>query len=235
MFCNRPPRTRPGAAVPVGAVLLATLILCTAPPALSAETSVGLGVGATAGFGAQADLSFHDFTRSAPLSLRLSGAYSGRDAGTALDARRVFINDNTNGTPEQSAHTWQLRLDLLLPAFRLGATPVQLGLGARKAFFKGTFDFVGGNERFDVTSSPWGAGAFLEAVFAMSDRADFTLQLGLDYFFQSRLEGHDTAYEPDGDDVNPRDDYTWDDADEAVNQPRLEALGLVGLRLKLGS
>ena len=126
---------------------------------------MGLGLGATAGFGVQGDFTFEHFTRDVPLSLRFSGAYSSRDAGHALDARRVFINNNTNGTPETSASTWQLRLDLLLPVATLGTTPLHLGLGARKAFFKGSFDYVGGNEKFDVTSSPWGAGLFVEAGF----------------------------------------------------------------------
>jgi len=215
---------------------LALLILVAlAAPATAGETTAGLGIGATAGFGVQGDLTFHEFTRNAPLSLRLSGAYSVRDAGNALAARSVFINDNTNGTPEQSASTWQLRLDLMLPIGKLGSTPLQLGFGARKSFFTATFDFVGGNEKFDVVSNPWGAGVFVEAGFEVSDRSDFTIQLGVDYFFNSRLEGHGTAYEPDGDDVNPRLDYTWDDADDAVNQPQLEPLVLIGLRVRLGS
>lgn len=216
-------------------VVAFVLLVVVSGPASAGETSLGLGLGATAGFGVQGDITFEDFTRSAPLSLRISGAYSGRDAGKALDARRVFINDNTNGTPEESGSTWQVRLDLMLPVFDVGSTPVQLGIGARKAFFTGTFDFVGGNEKFDVVSDPWGLGAFLEGAFEISDRVDFTIQVGLDYYFKSRIEGHDTAYEPDGDDVNPRNDYTWDDADDAVNQPRLEPYGLVGLRLRLGS
>jgi hypothetical protein len=215
-------------------VLTLAACLCCTVPAHSAETSVGLGLGATAGFGVQGDFTFEHFTRDVPLSLRLSGAYSGRDAGHALDARRVFINNNTNGTPETSARTWQLRLDLLFPVATLGRTPLHLGLGARKAFFTGSFDYVGGNEKFDVTSDPWGVGAFLEAGFTVSDRLDFTLQLGLDQYFKSRLEGHDTAYEPDGDDVNPREDYTYDDADAAINQPKTEWFGLVGLRLGFG-
>lgn len=217
------------------ALTLAMTLLAFGGVATAGETSLGLGFGATAGLGVQADVTFHDFTRNVPLSLRFSGAYSGRDAGNAYDARRVFINDNTNGTPEESANTWQMRLDLLLPVTELGSVPVQIGAGVRKAFFTANYDFVGGNEKFDVTSNPWGAGAFAEGAFEINDRFDFTLLLGGDYFFESRLEGHDTAYEPDGDDVNPRDDYTYKDADEAVNQPKFEWFGLIALRVRLGS
>jgi hypothetical protein len=219
---------------PLVAVLTPTVLLVICTCAAAAETSLGLGFGATAGFGVQADITFQDFTRNIPLSFRFSGAYSGRDAGNALDARRVFINDNTNGTPEQSGSTWQLRLDLMAPAAMLGPVPVRIGAGLRKAYFTASFDFVGGNEKFDVSSDPWGAGAFAEGAFDVSDALVFTLQLGLDYFFDARLEGHDTAYEPDGDDVNPRNDYTWETANDAINQPRLEPYGLIALRLRLG-
>ncbi len=216
---------------------LAVLVLVNLHAVRSAagERAVGFAIGSTAGFGAQADITFERFTRDLPLSLRLSGAYSGRDPGMALDARRVFINDATNGTPQESGHTWQLRLDLLLPVAHLGQTPVRLGVGPRRAFFTGTFDFVGGNEKFDVTSSPWGVGGFLDAGFAVSDRIDFALQLGLDHYFSAKLEGHDTAYEPDGDHVNARQDYGWSDADDAIAQPALEWFGLIGLRMRLGN
>lgn len=214
-------------------LVLAMITAIMAGSAQATDTSLGLGIGATAGFGGQVDLTFDNFTRNTPLGIRFSGAYSTRDAGNAMDARHVFINNNTNGTPETSASTWQMRMDLLFPLGKIGSVPLRIGAGVRKAYFTGTYDFVGGNEKFDVTSSPWGLGALLETALPMSDKVDFHIQLGVDYFFDSRLEGHDTAYEPDGDDVNPREDYTWEDADEAVNQPSVELLGLLGVRIKL--
>jgi len=220
---------------PVCIVSALVLAFCVHPAWVQAtETTVGLGLGSSAGFGMQADVTFEQFTRDLPLSLRLSSAYSGRNPGNALDARRVFINDATNGTPHKDGRTWLLRFDLLLPIARVDQTPVRLGVGARRAFFTGTFDFVGGNEKFDVTSKSWGVGAFLDIGFVMSSRLDFCLQLGFDHFFAARLEGHDTAYEPDGDHVNARNDYGWSEADAAVNQPSLEWFGLIGLRMRLG-
>lgn len=213
---------------------LALALTLAAATAASAHTTAGLGVGATAGFGAQADVTFHHFTRDLPLALRVSAAYSGRDAGIPLDARHVFINNNTNGTPTEDGHAWQLRFDLMHPVAHLGRSPVNLGLGARKAFFTGTFDFVGGNENFDVTGRPWGVGLVLDTAFAIGDRMDFTVMAGVDYYFDATLEGHDTSYSPDNDNVNPHEDYDWDDADAAINQPSLEFLGLVGLRWRLG-
>lgn len=203
--------------------------------AVAANTTAGLGFGATAGLGFQADVTFHHFTRDLPLSLRAGIAYSGRDAGHALDARQVFINDNTNGTPEESGHAWQLRFDVTHPIAHLGPSPVNLGFGVRKAYFTGTFDYVGGNENFDVTGRPWGVGMVLDAAFALSDRVEVTAMAGADYYFDATLEGHDTAYSPDGDDVNPREGYDFGSADDAINQPSVEILALVGLRWRLGT
>jgi len=69
----------------------------------------------------------------------------------------------------------------------------------------------------------------------VTDTVDFTLQAGLDHFFDASLEGHDTTYDPDGDHANPRDGYDYDSADDAVNQPTLEFFGLIGLRIGLGN
>ena len=199
------------------------------------ETSLDLGFGATTGFGGQVGLTLEEFTRDVPLSLRFSTAYSSREAGKALDARHVFINDNTNGTPDESAHNWQFRLDLLHPVGSFAGAPLRLGVGLRRSSFTGTFDFVGGNEKFDVTTQMWGAGVLLESAFPVTDTVDFTLQAGLDHFFDASLEGHDTTYDPDGDHANPRDGYDYDSADDAVNQPTLEFFGLIGLRVGLGN
>jgi len=35
------------------------------------------------------------------------------------------------------------------------------------------------------------------------------------------MHGHDTTYYSDGETVNGREDYTYDDADEAINQPKV--------------
>lgn len=221
----------PVASPRLGLVLAMCLSLLSG--ALAFERSAEVGFGATAGTGVQAGVTLEHFTRDVPLSLRLSFAYAGRDAGQALDARQVFINDNTNGTPEEDARAVQLRLDLLHPLGRVASAPVHLGVGLRRSWFTGTFDFVGGNEKFDVTSSSWGVGLFLDAPFAVSDRVDFTLQAGLDHFFDAPLEGHDTTYSPDGDHVNPRANQDYETANNAINQPTLEFFALIALRLSL--
>jgi hypothetical protein len=54
------------------------------------------------------------------------------------------------------------------------------------------------------------------------------LTIGGDYFFDAKLQGHDTAYLPDGENVNPRDDFTYKDADKAINQPKIEFRLMIG-------
>jgi hypothetical protein len=68
----------------------------------------------------------------------------------------------------------------------------------------------------------------------MNQRMSLLISGGAEYFFSSRLSGHDTSYSPDGDDVNPRKDYTYNDADEAVDQPTLRPVALVGFSYRLG-
>jgi len=102
------------------------------------------------------------------------------NAGDPYAARQIFINDNTNGSPEDSA-------------------------------------------------SPWGAGLGLETRFVISESTSFQVQLGVDYYQEVELSGHDTVYTPDGDHINPRDGYDYSDADDAVDQPSVEILAMMGL------
>jgi hypothetical protein len=52
---------------------------------------------------------------------------------------------------------------------------------------------------------------------------------GYDYFFISTLYGHDTSYSPDGENVNGREDFTFQDADNAINQPKHNVKAMIGL------
>ena len=72
-----------------------------------------------------------------------------------------------------------------------------------------------------------------ESRFAMGPTTTFLLQAGFDWYGKTRIEGHDTAYLPSGDNVNPRNDYTWSDADGALGQPRWEVVAMMGIRFRL--
>ena len=107
-------------------------------------------------------------------------------------------------------------------------------IAAEKRKLTANFKFIGGNEDFDVTSNQWGLGIGLEGYFNITQNLQFVLAGGVDYFFAATLSGHDTKYSPDGDDVNPRNDYTYDDADDAINQLSWEPRAIIGLSYWFG-
>lgn len=214
-------------------VLAIITVLVGVSPLQAGDFRAGLNLGTEAGFGGHLHGTFYNFTQDLPLSARFTLGYHKANAGDPYAARRVFINNNTNGTPEDSAKYLQARFDLVFPLMKMGPQQIYLFGGPRLAKYAAEFVYVGGNEDFEVKTNPWGIGFGLESYFAINDRADFMIQVGLDHFMKSDLEGHDTTYTADGDHINPREDYTWDSANEAVDQPETEVLIMVGLQLKL--
>jgi hypothetical protein len=212
------------------------LALCWSPGVAAQQQSgspsphfaVGLQFGYNDGVGVEVNGMVSEFAQGFPFQLRLGIRRTSVDPGVPLDARRVFINNATNGIPEQSGKTWNYRLDVLYPTNVLSLERAYFFGGVRHARFTGNFNFVGGNEDFDITSSHWGLGGGLEGHFAVASRMDMVIATGLEYFGSATLSGHDTAYSPDGDDVNPREDYTYSDADAAIGQPKLEPLLMLG-------
>ena len=97
--------------------------------------------------------------------------------------------------------------------------------------FNANFNFIGGNEVFDIGSDQWGLGLGFKGFFPMSRKLDFVLTTGADYYLESANEGHDTTiYSPDGKDVNPRNDYKFSDADdEPLTNPKLKMRLMLGL------
>jgi hypothetical protein len=178
--------------------------------------------GYRSGWAVEALVVAHDFLHRSPLRVRFGLRYAAVNAGRAMDARHVFINDNTNGTPEQRAHTTGLKLDLLYPVHLFGQSHLYAFGGLRRAWYTADYRFVGGNEDFEVTSNHWGLGGGLEKRYQVSPLVALTLTAGFDYYFPSMIYGHDTAYFPDGTSVNGRAGYTYADADRAVGQPKLD-------------
>lgn len=200
-------------------------------PALFAHPKVSAGflLGYTDNIGGNVYGTISNFSYDVPLSIRFSLGYIVTDAGKPLDARRIFINDATNGTPEESGHIWELRLDFTYPIKLFSLNKTNILVGPRYSMFTGNFKFIGGNEFFDVTADQWGIGTGLETHLGISPSMSFVVAAGFDYYFQSKLVGHDTAYSPDGQNVNPRRDYSFKDADDAVNQPKYEFRIMGGL------
>ncbi|MGB5288361.1 MAG: hypothetical protein WBN42_07690 [Ignavibacteriaceae bacterium] len=187
----------------------------------------GVVLGYNGGFGGQLNFTMTSFQSGFPLSLRIGFGYTSVEPGKPADARKIFINDATNGTPEENGYIWDLRFDVMIPVNVLYKSNAYLG--PRYTMFTANFNFINGNENFDITSNQFGLGGGIETQFLLVSHLYLAVSGGADYFFQSALKGHDTTYSPDGDNVNPRQDYTYDDADNAVNQPKLLGRFMIGI------
>jgi hypothetical protein len=216
--------------------LLASLpvLLGAAFGARAASWEGSLAFGANGGTAAMAGVTVSGISASSPVRFRTSLGYASRDPGRASDARRVFINDATGGTPEKDGRIWTFGLDLLLPLAHRSGHPLALYAGPRYAMFDGHFHYVGDNEEFDVTSRHWALGAGLESTTRLGERFSLGLGAGAEYFFPAGLHGHDATYNPDDENVNARRDYKYADADRAVDQPTLELRVMVGVGCRLG-
>ena len=196
----------------------------------------GIITGYNRGLGIQTNLTAFNFGPSFPASLRFGIGVSFINPGNAADARRIFINNATNGVPEKNGRSFDLRFDFLIPRTILGNTNSFLVLGPRFSTFRGHFNYVDGNEVFDVTSTQWGAGAGIEHQFRMTQKLILLIAYGLDYYIPSTLTGHDTSYSPDNDNVNPEEDnqrdnvpFRYRDANKSIYQPAFMPRLMMGL------
>ena len=203
----------------------------------NSDYGISLKSGYNNGIGVRTEFTLFDIVRDTPFHLRFGFGYTNFNPGIASDARRIFINNATNGTPEKSGQTLDYRMDFLVPYKILNNS--YINIGPRYSSFKGNFKYIGGNEDFDVTTSQWGIGIGAGNYFAINNRLDFEISVGVDYFFPATLKGHDTSYSPDDDNINARDDnenedieFTYKDADKAINQPKIMPNIMIGLNYK---
>lgn len=203
-----------------------TLLLILNIPLLSQnlprenQFSGGIQTGYYNGFSVGGNIKIANFAEDFPLQAKLGLGYTFASGGDAMLARKVFINNNTNGVPEESGDILDFRFDFMYKINLLSTKRTFILFGPRYTMFTAFFSFIGGNEEFKVTANQWGIGAGLESYFRMSDKFDLVLHVGYDYFFPSSIEGHDTSYNTDDNNINPRENYKYSDADEAINQPK---------------
>ena len=202
--------------------------------------AIGLNSGYNRGMTININATALQPVQSIPIQFRIGLGYSNLDPGSAADARRIFINNATNGVPEEKAKVFDYRLDFLWPTNLLNMNEAYWVLGPRYSSYTANFKYVGGNEDFDVTSKQFGLGLGAESHFTISENLNLVAAAGLDYFFDNTLQGHDTSYSPDNDNVNPRNDnqnndeqFTYKDADKAINQPNFMPRVLLGVQFKL--
>lgn len=204
-------------------------------PPVSAATKyhIDIQTGYANYFSIGAAATIADFTYDLPLAIKFGVSYNFRDAGDSWDARKIFINDNTDGDPEKSGHSFDFRLDFAYPVNWLPVRKTYVYAGPRLSFYTATFEFVGGNEFFDIQSTQFGLGTGLEAHLGINQNLSFVIAGAFDYYFDSEIGGHDTFYNPDGTDISGRLDYTYDDSDKAISQPQHEFRLLIGLNFGL--
>jgi hypothetical protein len=190
-------------------LILPALLFASPGTARAAEFAAAFLAGYNGGLGFQLNAIVSQFAEGFPFKAKFALGYTSTQPGDALRARRLFINDATNGTPEKKEGIRDFRLDLL---YALSEEIYVCG-GVRYSAFTGNFRFVGGNEDFNVITNQWGLGLGLEGYFRMNSRIDLVISPGIDYFFQGALSGHDTSYSPDGENVNPRYDFSYADAE----------------------
>ncbi len=202
--------------------------------------ALGLSTGYNNGFGVQLHGTALQPLQSLPIQLRVGIGYTKLDPGNAADARRIFINNATNGVPEEKAKAFDYRLDVLWSSNLFNLEEAYWVLGPRYSSYTANFKYVGGNEDFDVTSKQFGVGLGAESRFLISDKLNLIAAAGLDYFFNNTLKGHDTSYNPDNDNINPRNDnqnndeeFTFDDANDAIKQPKFMPRVMLGVIYKL--
>lgn len=200
---------------------------------LPTHFSVGAQVGMFNGFGGNISFLTSNFAENFPLSIKLFFGISSIEAGDALAARRIFINNNTNGIPESSGKTMNFGMDFLYRYSILNLKRNYFYVGPRYTMFTGNFNYIGGNEDFDVTCDQWGVGVGVENFFRIIPSIDLVVNFGYDYYVSDDLYGHDTSYNPDGQDQNPREDYKYSDADKAINQPKHQFKALLGFNYNI--
>jgi hypothetical protein len=200
----------------------------------------GIMTGYNRGFGIQTNITAYNFPKDFPLELRFGLGLSLIDPGNAADARRIFINNATNGVPEKNGRSFDLRLDFMFPKTIFGNHQSYLLFGPRFSTFRGHFDYVDGNEVFDVTSQQWGIGAAIENHFKLTQNLSLILNYGFDVYLPSSLTGHDTSYSPNNDNINPEENdqnndnpFTYKDADRAIRQPFIMPHLMIGVNFNL--
>jgi len=206
----------------------------------ASKNSISIQTGYNRGYGIMASYSIHHIAEGLPGNLRLSFGMNWMNPGNASNARKIFINNATNGVPEKKGTSLDFRADYMMPYKLLNFKNTYFVFGPRYSSFKANFNYVGGNENFDVTTKQWGIGLGLETYFKMNSKLDLSLSTGLDYFFNSTLKGHDTSYSPNNDNINARKDnqnnntpFNYKDTNKAIKQPQFMPRIMVGVLYRL--
>ncbi len=179
-----------------------------------------------------------DIFQTVPVGAEIELGYSWTRTGDAALARDVFINQADNGDEDAQASGGVLDLGLNA-TYPLNQSygPVKFSVygGPRYSRWDMRYEYVGGNEDFDVVAHSWGLGGGVRGVMPLGKNFSAVMQLGLDYYFPTSIYGHDATYYPNNSNINARNDgagytYTYADATNATTVPRLRPRVMIGIQ-----
>ena len=146
---------------------------------------MGIQTGFNRGFGISGNFTIHNIVEGMPGNFRFAIGYNRLNPGNTADTRRIFINNAINGVPQKKGKSFDYRIDYLMRYTVFDLKDSYLVFGSRYSSFTGNFNYIGGNENFDITTKQWGIGIGAENFFKMTSNLDLVLATGLDYFFNS--------------------------------------------------
>jgi len=173
-----------------------------------------------------------------PFGAEVTLGYSWTSAGDGILARKVFINQNTGGNDDAQSFggVWDVGLNGVYPLNQTYG-PVKFFVfgGPRYAHYDVRWDYVGGNEDFDILANAWGLGGGLRGIMALGKGFSAVMQVGLDYYFPTSIYGHDATYYPNDSNINARNNgagytYTYADAVNATTVPHLRPRVMIGIQ-----
>ncbi|MBB6481209.1 hypothetical protein [Spirochaeta isovalerica] len=218
--------------------LLVLIIVFVPLNIFSLQLSEELAVGYYNDLGVTLGLRLDDSESDFPLFIQVrSGASYQFEPGNAEEARKIFINDNQGGNIQEYGLSLMVALDAGWKIPVKDNLTAELTVSGLINHYQAHFAFIGNNEAFSVKSTGWGVGlgGGLRMGFSRS-RTSISVKAGLEFFPKTRIDAHGTFYyNPDGLDDSPRQDYTYDDADSAINQPFFRPYVQVGFLFPVGS
>lgn len=210
---------------------LAAALFLAAARAHAYQPYTDLYLGYYAGMSLMGMVGVDNLIKDFPLGIEAGIGYSFVDGGDPLLARRVFIDNNTNGSPEESSRVLDFDLNLTYPIKqKTGSYKWLAFVGPRHARFRANFLYRGANEEFDVQSKPWGFGGGVKGQFPINNKLSVVTFLSVDFYSYAEIEGHDSFYRPNDQNLNPQGNYKYADARDAVNVPRIRPRFMVGIQ-----
>ena len=98
--------------------------------------SIGVSTGYNRGLGFQANFTALKPIESLPVHFRIGIGYTSLDPGSSSDARRIFINNATNGVPEEKGKAFDYRLDFMWETSLLNLEESYIVFGPRYSSFR---------------------------------------------------------------------------------------------------